>query len=403
MGVNQEHVDAIRSAAEKYYEPMIAFARESIRTKSLSGQEQEMARLLKEELEKTGYEDVRIDDVGNVIGRFPGSGSGKSVQFNSHIDHVHEGDLGLWPRPPYDGVIEDDILYGRAASDVKGGLAPQVYLAPVLRDAGLAPEGDVYITGVVLEEVGGFGTKSLCETMPTDLAVLSEATNNEIRRGHRGRALVEVTFTGHSVHASAPSRGANPHYSIARFLQALETLPMKPHPTFAGSTVAPTLIRTDQTSGNVTPGSVTISLDWRAIPDETQEEIAAKVEEIVKSAEIDGVTGDVRIVTRPVTSYTSQSAEMQSTRGYEVPEDAPIVHAAADALKTAFKREIPIGVWQFATDGGHLNRYGIPTIGFSPCEEHFAHTIHDQVSLDKMRDALVGNAVLALSLTAIRD
>jgi succinyl-diaminopimelate desuccinylase len=230
MGVNQEHVDAIRSAAAKYYEPMIAFARESIRTKSLSGQEQEMARLLKEELEKTGYEDVRIDDVGNVIGRFPGSSSGKSVQFNSHIDHVHEGDLGLWPRPPYDGVIEDDILYGRAASDVKGGLAPQVYLAPVLRDAGLAPEGDVYITGVVLEEVGGFGTKSLCETMPTDLAVLSEATNNEIRRGHRGRALVEATFTGRSVHASAPSRGANPHYSIARFLQALETLPMKPHP-----------------------------------------------------------------------------------------------------------------------------------------------------------------------------
>src|SRR5699024_9545002 len=144
-----------------------------------------------------------------VIGVLRGSGSGKSVQFNSHIDHVHEGDLSLWSRPPYDGVIEDDILYGRAASDVKGGLAPQVYLAPVLRDAGLAPVGDVYITGVVLEELGGFGTKTLCEEMPTDLAVLSEATNNEIRRGHRGRALVEVTFTGRSVHASAPSRGAN--------------------------------------------------------------------------------------------------------------------------------------------------------------------------------------------------
>jgi succinyl-diaminopimelate desuccinylase len=401
MTVTRDQIDAIRSAAEKYYEPMIEFARESIRTKSLPGQEQDMARLLKDELEKTGYEDIRTDHAGNVIGRLPGSGSGKSVQFNSHIDHVHEGDLSLWPRPPYEGVIEDDVLYGRAASDVKGGLAPQVYLAPVLRDAGLAPVGDVVMTGVVLEEMGGFGTRALCEHMPTDLAVLSEATNNEIRRGHRGRALVEVTFTGRSVHASAPARGANPHYALARFLQALESLPMKPHQTFGGSTVAPTLIRTDQTSGNVTPGQVTISLDWRSIPEETREEIYDTVSELANTSTIDDVTASVHIVTRPVTSYTDKSAEMPSTNGYEVPEDAPIVQAAVSSLSAAFGRQIPVDVWQFATDGGHLNRFGIPTIGFSPCEEHYAHTIHDQVSLAKMREALVGNAVLALALTAI--
>jgi succinyl-diaminopimelate desuccinylase len=399
--IDQSLRDDLRRRAEKHYDAMIAFARESVRTRSLPGQEQEMARLLRGELERLGYDDVRIDEVGNVIGVLRGTGGGKSVQFNSHIDHVHEGDLSLWERPPYEGVIEDDTLYGRAASDVKGGLAPQVYLAPLLRDARLKPKGDVYVVGVVLEEVGGFGTKTLCEHTPTDFAVLSEATNNEVRRGHRGRALVEVTFTGRSVHASAPARGANPHYAVARFLLKLEEMPMTPHETFGGSTVAPTLIRTDQTSGNVTPGAITISLDWRSVPDETQEEIHRRVSEIAEASVIGGVQANVRIVLRPVQSYKGPEAEMKSTNGYEVPEDHVLVQTAASTLASVFERPVPVGVWQFATDGGHLARYGIPTIGFSPCEEHFAHTIHDQVSLTKMREALIGNAALALALTAI--
>jgi succinyl-diaminopimelate desuccinylase len=400
MDLNPEQIDAIRSAAEDYYDAMIEFARESIRTRSLSGQEQDMARLLSDELQRLDYDDVWTDEAGNVIGRIQGRGDGPSVQFNSHIDHVHEGDLSLWARPPYEGVIEGDILYGRAASDVKGGLAPQVYLLPVLRDAGLRPDGDVFITGVVLEEVGGYGTRTLCEQMPTDFAVLSEASNNEIRRGHRGRAGIEVSFTGRSVHASAPSRGANPHYAMARFLQEIETLEMKPNPTFGGSTVAPTLIRSDQASGNVTPGALTVTLDWRAIPEERPEEIQEIVTELARASEIDGVSSNVRIITRPVKTYTDQTAEMPSTWGYEVAEESLIVQRSRQALSAALNREIPVGVWQFATDGGHLSQFGIPTIGFSPCEEHFAHTIHDQVSLTKMREALIGNAALALALTA---
>jgi succinyl-diaminopimelate desuccinylase len=401
MSVRKEQVEAIRSAAEKYYESMIEFAQASIQTKSLSGQEQDMARLLKEELEKVGYDEVWIDDAGNVIGKLEGTGSGKSTQFNSHIDHVHEGDPSLWSRPPYAGVIEDDVLYGRAASDVKGGLAPQVYLLPVLRDAGLKPVGDVYITGVVLEELGGFGTHHLCKNVPTDFAVLSEASNNEIRRGHRGRNGVSVTFTGLSVHASAPSRGYNPHYALSRFIQKVENLEMKPHSTFGGSSVAPTLIHSDQTSGNVTPGALTVLLDWRSIPGESYDEVKEVVMELAKASETEGVTASVDVIMRPVETYTGIKAEMPPTLGYEVEADSPNVTASADALGTAFDREIPVGVWQFSTDGGHLNSFGIPTIGYSPCEEHFAHTIHDQVDLSKMRDSLVGHAVLALALTSI--
>ncbi|MBX6341734.1 MAG: M20/M25/M40 family metallo-hydrolase [Thermomicrobiaceae bacterium] len=352
-------------------------------------------------MEGLGYDDVWVDDVGNVIGVYRGSGGGRTVQFNAHLDHVDAGDPALWPRPPFAGAIEGDVLYGRGASDVKGALAPQVYLVPVLRAAGLRPAGDVYVVGVVLEEVGGFGTAFLCETLPTDAAVLAEATGNQLRRGHRGRVPLEVTFVGRSVHASVPEAGANPHFALARFLTRLESLPMTPSATFGRSTVAPTLIRTDQTSANVTPGAITLTLDWRSVPGEEASEVAAWVRALAEESAGEGIAARVEVVERSVRSYTGREAEMPPTRGFEVPLDHPVLRAAAVALEAALARPVEIGVWGFATDGGHLMHHGIPTIGFSPCEERYAHTVHDQVSLPLMREALVGNAALALALTGI--
>uniref|UniRef100_A0A831TDN9 M20/M25/M40 family metallo-hydrolase n=1 Tax=Thermorudis peleae TaxID=1382356 RepID=A0A831TDN9_9BACT len=403
MRLSEEIRNKLAAAVAEHADAMIGFAQRAVQTRSLPGEEETMARLLRAEMERLGYDDVWMDRAGNVIGLLRGSGGGKSVQFNSHIDHVHEGDLALWPYPPYAGVIKDGVLYGRAASDVKGALATQVYLVPVLRAAGLRPRGDVYVAGVVLEELGGFGTATLCEELRTDYAVLGEATNLELRRGHRGRILIEVRFIGRSVHASAPERGANPHYALARFLLALESLPMRDDPDLGRSTVAPTLIATDQTSSNVTPGVLTLSLDWRSVPGEEPEDVVARVRELAEASLIPGLTVDVRAVGRPVRSYTGLEAEMPPTRGFALPAAHPLVRTAAATLGGIFGREVPVGFWQFATDGGHLMRAGIATIGFAPAEERFAHTVHDQVSLEQLRQALLGNAALALALPDVDE
>ena len=393
----------IAAVCARLDDAMLAFAQRAIQTPSPSGDEQAMAQLLADQLRTLGYDDVWIDRVGNVIGVLRGTGGGRSVQFNSHIDHVSPGDHALWQRPPFAGVIDGDTLYGRAASDVKGAMATQVYLAPALRELGIRPTGDIYVVGVVLEEVGGFGTRVLCEDMPTDYAVLSEATNNQLRRGHRGRVGVQVTFTGLSVHASAPERGHNPHYALARFVQALEGLELTKDATFGGTSMAPTLIATDQTSGNVTPGTLTLSIDCRVVPGETADDIVAQLEPLVRAAEIDGVRGALNVGQRPVRSYTGLEAVMPSTRGFEVAADDPLVTTAAGALERQLRRPIEVGTWTFATDGGHLSHFGIKTIGFSPGEERFAHTIHDQISISKMRAALPGNVALALALPEIHE
>lgn len=398
MALSEEIRRKLASAVAEHFGAMVDFAQRAVQTRSLPGEEEAMARLLRAEMERLGYDHVWVDRAGNVVGLLRGTGGGKSVQFNAHIDHVHEGDPTLWPYPPYAGVIEDGVLYGRGASDVKGALAAQVYAVAVLRAAGLRPRGDVYVVGVVLEELGGFGTATLCEDLRTDYAVLGEATNLELRRGHRGRILIEVSFAGRSVHASAPERGANPHYALARFLLALESLPMRDDPDLGRSTVAPTLIATDQTSSNVTPGVLRLSLDWRNVPDEEPHDIVARVRELAEASLTPGVTAEVRSVTRSVRSYTGLEAKMSPTRGFVLPAAHPLVRAAAATLGAIFRHEVPVGFWQFATDGGHLMRAGIATIGFAPAEERFAHTVHDQVSLEQLRQALLGNAALALTL-----
>ncbi|GIW04653.1 MAG: hypothetical protein KatS3mg059_1273 [Thermomicrobiales bacterium] len=73
---------------------------------------------------------------------------------------------------------------------------------------------------------------------------------------------------------------------------------------------------------------------------------------------------------------------------------------AQATLESLLGRPVPVSTWTFATDGGHLARHGITTIGFAPGEERFAHTIYDQISLHKMTEALAGNAALACALTA---
>src|SRR5262249_30078061 len=327
-------------------------------------------------------DDVWIDRVGNVIGVVRGTKSGPSVQFNAHLDHVDVGDPHLWPYPPFDAVVKDDTLYGRGASDVKGAMATQVYLVPVLRDLGWRTDGDVFVVGVVLEEVGGLGSQVIAAEMPTNSAVLAEATDNQLRRGHRGRALVKVSFTGLSAHASAPDRARNPHFAAARFLLRVEKLPMAEQGGFGHSTAAPTLLESDQQSSNVTPATIAVYLDWRNVPPESPEEIVARVSALANDvvSQVEGITATVEIVGREVTSYTGVSAVMPPTLAFETAADHPILTRSREMLEATLGRPVSVGTWTFATDGGHLAKQGITTIGFAPGEERFAHTIHDQVS-----------------------
>ena len=381
---------------------LVGFAQRLIQTPSLPGQEGDAARLVRSEMQSLGYDDTWIDEVGNVVGVLRGTGGGRSVMFNTHLDHVDVGDISGWQFPPYEGRIADGVLHGRGAVDIKGPTAAQVYGIALLKQAGVALPGDVYVAGAVQEEIGGLGSLELAGTTRTDRAVIGEASTNELRRGHRGRIELIARITGQACHASAPERGINPHYSLAGFLTALREVAPLEDPFLGAETFAPTLLFTDQTSSNVIPGEVRLHIDWRTVPQRGPDDIRAEVARRLDGALLDGATGEVVVKELRLRAWTGVERELPAAfPSLAVDEGDPMLGAARAALEEAFGHPVPVGRWTFATDGGHLFAAGIPCIGFGPGDERLAHTNREHVAIADLHEAAIGNAVLAAALTAV--
>ena len=103
-----------------------------------------------------------------------------------------------------------------------------------------------------------------------------------MRRGHRGRTELVLHLVGRSVHASVPAKGVNPLTSLGRFLAGLDGAERGVDPDLGPSSVAPTLLRTDQTSANVIPGEVWLTCDWRNVPGETGEDALRSLRQLLE-------------------------------------------------------------------------------------------------------------------------
>lgn len=386
--------------AEGARDRILALAQGLVQIPSLTGHEGKVAALVEGAMRGLHYDEVRTDEAGNVLGKLAGEG-GWSVLLHAHMDIVDPGDAGPWRFPPYAGEVAEGYLWGRGASDDKASLATQVMAVGLLREAGITPPGDVHVAAVVGEEVGGYGTRHMLQGWRPDVAVIGEPSGNALRRGHRGRFEFLVTFRGRSVHASAPDRGLNPHYSMARFLLALRDAPMALDAVFGDTTVAPTLAYVDQKSSNVIPAALTVHLDWRNAPAETSEQAQALLERLANESAEAGVRPEVRLRTWTARSYTGVEQPITfAMPGCRLEEDAPVWLAARRAVEHAVRRPVEVGLWRFATDGGRLDAAGVPCVGFGPGEEAMAHVVDERVSIDQMVEATAAYMGLALALGA---
>jgi succinyl-diaminopimelate desuccinylase len=387
----------LRELAEVRRDELIAFAQKLVCTPSMPGEERDVAALLHDEMVHLNYDEVWVDEVGNVLGRIAGAG-GPSLLFNGHMDHVDAGDPALWSHPPFGGEIHDGELWGRGAADMKGALAAMVHAGGLIASLGAVPPGDLIVSAVVQEEVGGLGARHLARTLPMERAIVGEASANDLRRGHRGRVELNARFEGRSVHASMPALGINPHDSLARFLVGLQGLPMAADPDYGPSTVAPTCITSEPQSANVTPALLDLTLDWRNVPGEGSAEIVAKLEGLLARSLEPGCRGTVRVVTKELVSYTGFRRTYPDTfPSFTTMADHPWLQGCRAVLARIWGREVEVGTWRFATDGGHLAAAGATVIGFGPGEDTLVHTVEERLSLDQLVESMVGYAALGLS------
>jgi succinyl-diaminopimelate desuccinylase len=381
---------------ESHRRDLIAFTQRLIQTPSMSGQEGDVAALVRAEMERLGYDEVWIDRAGNVVGRLVG-GDGPSLMFNGHIDHVDAGDPARWRHPPFGAEIHDGEMWGRATVDMKGALAAMVYAGGLVKKLGVTPPAGLYVAGVVQEEVGGLGSRHLSRTLPVARVVIGEASANHLRRGHRGRVELRAHFEGRSVHASMPELGVNPHFSMARFVAGLRDLEMPTDPVYGASTVAPTHVSSEPESANVTPAALHLVLDWRNIPGESTEDVVAKLEGFLPGTLEPGCAGRIEVSSRSLVTYRGlEMTYPDAFPSYTTAADDPWLLAAQATLAEVLGRDVEIGTWRFATDGGHFAAEGATVIGFGPGDDAIVHTVEERLPIDDLVESVVGYVALAL-------
>ena len=149
-------------------------------------------------LKESGLEDVlNYRGRPNVVGRVPGTGGGRSLILNGHIDCVTVEPASEWRHGPFSAEIEDGRMYGRGTSDMKGGLVAALMAVTYLHEAGVRLRGDVIVQSVVNEEHAGNGTLDLvARGIKADAAVVLEPTGNRIALSHPGGLYWQVTVPG---------------------------------------------------------------------------------------------------------------------------------------------------------------------------------------------------------------
>jgi succinyl-diaminopimelate desuccinylase len=389
--------DRLWKLAEGERENLIGFTQRLIQTPSMPGKEGEVAELLQRQMERLGYDEVWRDEAGNIIGRI-GGGSGPSLMLNGHMDHVDAGEAVHWRHPPFGGEIHGGCLWGRASVDMKGALSAMVYAGSLAKRCGRTLPGDVYVSGVVQEEVGGLGSRYLAQTLAVDRVIVGEASGNNLRRGHRGRVELNACFEGRSVHASMPDLGVNPHFSMARFLSSLPLMEMASHPDYGRSSVAPTRISSEPTSANITPSSLHLILDWRNIPGERPEELIAKLEAVAHQSALPGCKGQITVALKELVSYSGfQMTYADIFPSFTTVEDDPwLVHSRSN-LETIWGRTVEVGTWRFATDGGHFAAAGAAVLGFGPGDDAVVHTVEECLPVEQLIESAVGYLALCLA------
>ncbi|MBU0486888.1 MAG: YgeY family selenium metabolism-linked hydrolase [Bacteroidetes bacterium] len=391
--------EKIQVLAEKYRNLTAENLSRLIKLKSVSMQEEAVQRELKKQMEECGFDEVRFDGLGNVIGRI-GNGP-RILAFDGHMDTVDVGNIDNWEFDPFCGTIENGFVLGRGTVDQKGGPAAFVTAGKILQELGLAKDLTLYFVGSVMEEdCDGLCWKYIVEEegIRPDVVISTEPTNLNIYRGHRGRMEIHVSFRGVSCHGSAPERGKNAVYAASHVALEIEKLNERlKHDDFLGKG---TVTISEFVSGSPSLCAVAdfarLHLDRRLTWGETKESAIAEIEELIK-----GMDAKVSVLNYQEKAWTGLDYGMEKYYPtWKLEPDHPAVTTGVEAFNQIFSKQPKVDKWTFSTNGVTITgMFGIPVIGFGPGNEVLAHAPNEKVPVDDLVAASAFYAAYAYNMS----
>lgn len=356
---------------------LVQLAQELVRIPSPTYSEGDAAAFLAAAMKRI-FHQVDADEMHNVVGLLKGTREGPTVLFNGHLDHVDPGEM----EEPYAGKLMDgqrfgaagQVVYGRGASDMKGAIAAMVAAAAQLRQDGFS--GQLILTAVVQEEAAlGAGTKRAMRDLKESpvVAISGEATNRQVYLGHRGRVEFELETIGRTSHGSNPARGINAILLMKEFLDLWPRLPMPEHSLVGRCSSAITVISCSPGRLSVVPDRCRIVLDNRFLPGESPDRPRRDLEALLEEA------------ARANPNFKYQLKVTKVMPPFLIPPENPYAQLLRQVVEEVTGKAPSFGGWLFGTDGSFLvHDFGLPTIGFGPGNEHFAHTPEDHVPVSDL-------------------
>ena len=374
----------ILNKAEEYSNYTANNLSKLIKIKSLSGEEEGVAKALKQMMEEAGFDETKIDGLGNVIGKI---GKGKKIiAIDGHIDTVDLGNLDAWEFDPLGGEIKNGFVLGRGAADQTGGPVAAITAGKILKEIGLPDDVTLYVTGTVMEEdCDGLCWKYIIEEdkIKPDCVIVTEPTNLNIYRGHRGRMEIEISFYGLSSHGSAPERGKNAIYMASKAALEIEKLNEKLSvDSFLGKgSVTVTEFVSSSPSLCAVSDFAKIHLDRRLTWGEDKELALNQVREIVK-----GMNAKVELLNYEKTSFTGLKYGMEKYYPtWKIEEDHLVIKSGVKTFSDLFNQKPKVDKWTFSTNGVTINGiHKIPVIGFGPGNEELAHAPNEKVPIEHL-------------------
>ena len=394
--------EIIHSAAESLRDDMATVLREIVAIPSPCGQEGDVIERLRTAMVEFGYNEVRIDKMGNLLGCI-GSGA-RLIAIDGHCDTVGVGDPEAWAVDPFEGEYRDGVIYGRGAVDQKGGLTAAIFAGKILKQIGVPEDRTLLVVASVYEEdIEGVNWQHLVmeEKVVPEVVLLTEPSDLEIKIGQRGRLEMRVKTRGRSCHGSAPERGDNAIYKIAPIVREIEELHdrLEGFSVLGKGSVTVTDVSSTAPSLCAVADSATIHLDRRLSEGETLESAVREVREL-PSVQASGA--EVTIPRYNIKTHTGFERLVEAYYpAWLMERNDPLVRVAAETYEKQFGERAKLGVWQFSTNGvATKGMYGIPTIGFGPGKEEHAHTPNDQVRVDDVVKAAAFYTAFVLDLLA---
>ncbi len=386
----------VLDCADKYKPAISGFLRDMIAIPSESRREGKIIQRIKEEMDAVGFDRVDIDPMGNILG-YMGTGR-RLIAMDAHVDTVGLGDPNQWDCDPYQGDEDEEVIFGRGASDQKGGMAAMVYGGKIIKDLHLEDDYTLLATGTIQEE----DCDGLCwqyiineDKIRPEFVVSTEPTSCRIYRGQRGRMEIKVSTRGVSCHGSAPERGDNAIFKMAPILNELRALhgTLKTDDFLGKGSLTVSEIFFSSPSRCAVADGCSISIDRRLTAGETGELALEQIRDLTAVKE---AGAQVSMYDYAEASYTGLVYPTESYfPPWTIDEDHPACRTLAAGYRGLFNEDPVVDKWTFSTNGvSIMGMFGIPCVGFGPGHEDQAHAPNEKTWKSELVKAAAMYAVI---------